>query len=116
MKKEWLLVMIAAVFEVMWVAGLKYASNWLEWAGTAVAVAISFGGLILSGRRLPTGTAYAVFVGLGTTGTVMAEMIWFGMPFRWEKVLLILLLLTGIMGLKLVTAETKPDTEGRRSA
>lgn len=107
MGKHWLLVIVAAAFEVMWVAGLKHADSWLEWGLTAIAIAISFGGLIYSARKLPTSTVYAVFVGLGTAGTVMTEMIWFDVPFHWGKMGLIALLLTGIIGLKLVTTSSE---------
>lgn len=105
MGKNWLLVVVAAVFEVMWVAGLKHADSFGTWTITVIAILISFGVLIYSGRKLPTSTVYAVFVGLGTAGTVISEMVLFGEPFSWAKVGLILLLLVGILGLKLVTHE-----------
>lgn len=113
MNRSWLLVMAAAVFEVLWVAGLKHADTWGEWVFTAAAIAISFAGLIVSAKRLPAGTVYAVFVGLGTAGTVIAEMIWFGVPFQWTKLALIALLLTGVIGLKLVT-KSSGDHQQRR--
>lgn len=59
--------------------------------------------MIIAGQKLPAGTVYAIFVGLGTAGTVISEILFFEEPFRWEKILLIVLLLTGVMGLKLVT-------------
>jgi paired small multidrug resistance pump len=59
----------------------------------------------LAGRKLPVGTVYAVFVGLGTAGTVLSEIIFFGEPFKVEKIILILLLLAGVIGLKLVTKD-----------
>ncbi|GED67840.1 multidrug resistance protein YkkC [Brevibacillus reuszeri] len=105
MGKNWLLVVVAAVFEVMWVAGLKHADSILTWTVTAIAIIISFGVLVYSGKKLPTSTVYAVFVGLGTAGTVISEMVVFGEPFSWAKVGLIALLLVGILGLKLVTHE-----------
>lgn len=49
------------------------------------------------------GTVYAVFVGLGIAGTVFSEILFFGEPFKVGKVLLILFLLAGVIGLKLVT-------------
>lgn len=50
---------------------------------------------------------YAVFVGLGTAGSVIAEMTWFDVPFRWSKLAFIALLLIGVIGLKLVTHENE---------
>lgn len=106
---NWLLLIIAASFEVMWVIGLKHANTAWEWAGTVIAIIVSFYLMIMVAGRLPVGTVYAVFVGLGTAGTVLAEMILFNEPFHLVKMLLILLLLAGVMGLKLVTKE-KPKT------
>ncbi len=111
MNKQWLLVIIAAVFEVMWVAGLKHADSLMAWAATLIAITVSFALLIYSGKKLPTSTVYAVFVGLGTAGTVIAEMLIFGEPFRWAKAVLILLLLVGIIGLKLVTHQDEEDPQ-----
>ncbi len=103
MNKDWVKVFIAAFFEVFWVIGLKYADNFWTWTGTIIAIIISFYLMIMAGRKLPVGTVYAVFVGLGTTGTVFLEILFFGEPFKVEKILLILVLLAGVIGLKLVT-------------
>ena len=47
----------------------------LEWGGTIFAIIISFYLMIMAGRDLAVGTVYAVFVGLGTAGTVLADLI-----------------------------------------
>lgn len=109
MNKEWLKVFIAAFFEVFWVIGLKHADSPLDWIGTIICIVISFYVLIMAGRKLPVGTVYAVFVGLGTAGTVFAEILFFGEPFKLVKLLLILLLLIGVIGLKLVTNEKEAE-------
>ena len=62
-------------FEVIWVIGLKHANTFLTWTGTIIAIIISFYLLIMAGKKLPVGTAYAVFVGLGTAGTVISEIL-----------------------------------------
>lgn len=108
MKKwgPWLLIVVSACFEVGWVTGLKHASRPWEWGLTIVAIAVSFYGLIAASARLPVGTVYAVFVGLGTAGTVLMEMLWFGEPFKPLKIALLLILLAAVIGLKLATPET----------
>ncbi|OZI11187.1 QacE family quaternary ammonium compound efflux SMR transporter [Bacillaceae bacterium SAS-127] len=103
MDKEWLKVFIAAFFEVFWVIGLKYADSFWTWAGTLISIFISFYLMIMAGKNLPVGTVYAVFVGLGTAGTVLSEILFFGEPVKIAKLLLILVLLIGVIGLKLVT-------------
>lgn len=113
MNVQWLKVMIAAVFEVGWVIGLKHAGSIFEWAVTIVCIIVSFYLLVMAGKSLPVGTVYAVFVGLGTAGTVLSDMIFFGEPFQVGTIIMILILLTGVIGLKLVTDDQK--TEGADS-
>lgn len=110
MNRAWTLVICGAVIEVGWVTGLKHAHDLLTWTGTILAIIASFALLIKAASKLPVGTAYAVFTGLGTTGTVLLEILVFGEPFKLLKILLILVLLTGVIGLKVVTG--KPNKEG----
>jgi paired small multidrug resistance pump len=105
MNTNWIKVFIGAFFEVLWVIGFKHANGLWTWTGTVISIIISFFVIILAGRKLPVGTVYAVFVGLGTAGTVLSEIIFFGEPFKVEKIILILLLLAGVIGLKLVTED-----------
>ncbi|WP_156314925.1 DMT family transporter [Halalkalibacter wakoensis] len=101
----WMFVIVAAVFEVGWVVGLKYASSLFTWGLTGISIFISFSLLISAGKTLPVGTAYAVFVGLGTVGTVMVDHIMFAEPFSWPVLFFIILLLIGVIGLKVSTPE-----------
>lgn len=98
--KQWILLIVAACFEVCWVIGLKYAESGWEWTGTIIAIIISFSLLIQSGKYLPVGTSYAVFVGLGTAGTVVSDAILFGQTISWMQGALVVLLLVGVIGLK----------------
>ncbi|MDF2660753.1 MAG: QacE family quaternary ammonium compound efflux transporter [Paenibacillus sp.] len=107
MNMNWVKVFVAAFFEVFWVIGLKHADSVLEWAGTIVAIIVSFYMMIMAGRHLPVGTVYAVFVGMGTAGTVLSEILFFGEPFKVAKMILIVVLLAGVIGLKLVTGDSK---------
>ena len=102
MNRNWIKVFVAAFIEVLWVIGLAHAYDLWTWAGTIVAI-ITSNSMITAGQVLPAGTVYAVFVGLGTAGTVISEILFFGEPFKLVKILLILLLLIGVIGLKLVT-------------
>ncbi|RAZ76763.1 DMT family transporter [Planococcus halotolerans] len=103
MNIEWVKVYIAAFFEVFWVIGLKHAEGFWPWTGTVIAIIISFYLMIMAGRKLPVGTVYAVFVGMGTAGTVIADILLFGEPLQMAKLLLIGILLAGVVGLKLIT-------------
>lgn len=103
MNKYWLIIIISAIFEVGWVMGLKHSSSILEWSATIIAIIISFSGLMYAGTHLSVGTSYSVFVGLGAAGTVLLEMLVFGEPFKVIKIALIIVLLLGVLGLKLLS-------------
>ncbi|WP_243357130.1 DMT family transporter [Bacillus litorisediminis] len=115
MNANWIKVFIAALFEVFWVIGLTHAHDVWTWMGTVISILISFYLMIMAGQKLPVGTVYSVFVGIGTAGTVFSEIIFFGEPFKTSKILLILLLLAGVIGLKLVTNE-KDERKGKEGA
>lgn len=111
MNKIWISVVIAAFFEVGWVIGLKHAAGFLEWGGTVIAIIISFYLMIMAGRDLAVGTVYAVFVGLGTAGTVLAEIILFDAPVVPAKLALIVVLLSGVISLKILSNEKEKEKE-----
>lgn len=103
MNRSWIEIIIAAFFEIAWVVGLKYSEHLLHWGGTFLAIIISFYLLIKATKNLPVGTAYAVFVGLGTTGTVLLDALLFNESlFPW-KIVFVILLLVGVIGLKILT-------------
>lgn len=105
MNITWVKVVVAAFFEVFWVIGLKHADDFWTWTGTVITIIVSFYLMIMAGKKLPVGTVYAVFVGLGTAGTVFSDIVFFGEPFKVTKIILILVLLAGVVGLKLVTKD-----------
>jgi paired small multidrug resistance pump len=105
MNTNWMKVFAAAILEICWVMGLTHSYSFWTWAGTIIAIIVSNYLMITAAQALPAGTVYAIFVGIGTGGTVIAEILFFGEPFKWEKILLIMILLAGVIGLKLVTDE-----------
>jgi paired small multidrug resistance pump len=99
----WFVVAVAALFEIGWATGLKYANDGLTWTLTIAAILVSFTGLLMASTRLPTATVYAVFVGLGTLGTVIVDMIFFEAGINAGVVFFVVMLLVGVIGLKFVT-------------
>ncbi|MEK3881281.1 multidrug efflux SMR transporter [Paenibacillus sp. PL2-23] len=110
----WGLVFLSGIFEVGWVAGLKHADSLVSWSLTIAAILLSFAILLYTSQKLPTSTVYAVFVGLGTAGTVFAEMLLYDELFSWAKMSFIGLLLVGIIGLKLVTSSQEETRESKK--
>ncbi len=105
MNRNWIKVFFAAFLEVFWVIGLTHAYDFWTWIGTIIAIVSSNYLMITAAQVLPTGTVYAIFVGLGTAGTVIIGLLFFGESFEWGKIILITMLLVGVFGLKLVTPE-----------
>ncbi|MFE8694744.1 DMT family transporter [Cytobacillus sp. FJAT-53684] len=106
---NWIKVFIAAFFEVFWVVGLKHADDVWTWIGTIISIIVSFYLMIMAGKKLPVGTVYAVFVGMGTAGTVLSEIIFFHEPLKISKIILVAILLIGVVGLKLVTKDEQSE-------
>jgi quaternary ammonium compound-resistance protein SugE len=100
----WVLVLLAGLFEMAWAIGLKYSDGFSRPVPTTLTILgalASFWLLSLAMKDLPVGTAYAVWVGIGTLGTAILAVMLFGEPVNLVRVLGILLILGGIVALKL---------------
>jgi quaternary ammonium compound-resistance protein SugE len=100
----WFYLLIAGILEVVWAVGMKYSEGWTKLYPsifTIVSMIIGFYFLSLAVKTLPLGTAYAVWTGIGTIGTVIFGIIFFKEPFDVIKAVCILLIVIGIVGLKL---------------
>ena len=107
MEKNWVRIIIAGIVEVGWVIGLKHSHNIWQYSLTFLAILFSFYCLIKASQELAVGTAYAVFVGIGTTGTIIMDTVLFGTTISPVKVVLMATLLTGVIGLKLLSDHSK---------
>lgn len=105
---HWLHLAAAGLFEIAWAVGLKYTEGWTRfWPSiiTAFFMIASFYFLSLAVRSLPIGTAYAVWTGIGTVGAAAFGMFLFEEPRNLVRVGCILLIIAGIAGLKLTSAQ-----------
>lgn len=107
----WAKVLWAAVMEVGWVIGLKYAQTGLEVFFTLCLVLASNALLIAAGKTLPIGSAYAAFVGLGTGGAVVVDALFFDNTMTGLQVVFLSCIVAGAVGLQVVT---KPRGEEAR--
>jgi quaternary ammonium compound-resistance protein SugE len=102
----WLILFVAGLTEVGWAVGLKYTQGFtrpIPTALTVIAMVLSLWLLGLAVRTLPLGTAYAIWTGIGTVGTVIVGILLFNEPASALRVSCVALIVTGIVGLKLVT-------------
>ena len=102
----WLTLFIAGLCEVGWAIGLKYTEGFTHlWPtlGTVAAMVVSLWLLGIAMKSLPVGTAYAVWVGVGAVGTVILGIVLFGEPANPARLISVMLIVAGIIGLKLAT-------------
>lgn len=114
MQKAWLILIVAGLFEVGWAIGLKYTEGFTRlgptlWTGLSMIVSLWMLGLAM--RSLPVGTAYAVWVGVGAFGTVMLGILLFDEPASLSRLVSVLLIIAGIVGLKLATPPDQGDAD-----
>jgi quaternary ammonium compound-resistance protein SugE len=101
----WTYLFFAGLFEIGWAIGLKYTDGFTRLTPTLLTVAsmvISLGLLGLALKTLPVGTAYAIWTGIGTVGTAVLGIYLLGEPATVIRLVCIGLIVSGIVGLKLV--------------
>jgi quaternary ammonium compound-resistance protein SugE len=104
----WLYIILADVFEIAWPFVLKWSvafSRWSPLIGVVLSIPIMFL-LAESVKELPAATVYAAFVGIGTAGTAIIGMAFFGESPNAGRVCCLVLILIGVIGLKLFSGAT----------
>ncbi len=101
---NWVILVVAGLFEVGWAIGLKYTVGFTRlWptVDTVLSMIISLWLLGIAMKGLPVGTAYSVWVGVGSIGTVIFGILLFGEPASAGRLISAGLIIAGIVGLKL---------------
>ncbi len=100
----WTLLFFAGLFEVAWAIGLKYTDGFSKLVPSVLTVAAMVASVVLLGlamKHLPVGTAYAVWTGIGTVGTVILGIVLMGDSAAPLRLVCLGLIVLGIAGLKL---------------
>ena len=103
---HWIYLLIAGLFEISWAVGLKFSHGFTQVIPsvlTVLGMIASFYFLALALKNLPLGTAYAIWTGIGTIGTVIFGIILFKEPVTALRLFCVALIVCGITGLKLLT-------------
>lgn len=114
----WILLIIAGLFETVWVVSLKYSEGFTKlWPSviTIVAMAISIYLLAISMKSLPLGTAYAVWTSIGAIGAVIFGVVFFGESRDLLKIVFIAMIIGGIVGLKVISSKESKSAETEQS-
>ena len=104
---KWIMLLIAGVTEVTWAVAMKAADGFTKTVPSVITVV----GYILSAvflsmalKELPLGTAYPMWTGFGIVGTAVLGVLLFHETMSITQVICVLLIVTGIVGLKLTSA------------
>ncbi|MDA0296809.1 MAG: multidrug efflux SMR transporter [Planctomycetota bacterium] len=104
----WILVLVSACFEVAWASGLPATHGFTRPGPTVIVIAAmvaSFLPLAKAVRTLPIGSAYAVWTGLGATGTAILGMLWHGDVVSVPRIAGISLVILGVAGLRVFSSD-----------
>ena len=105
---QWFLLFIAGAFEITWAVAMKYSEGFTKLgpaALTAVTYILSAVFLAMALKKLPLGTAYAMWTGFGIVGTSLLGIALFHEKLTLPQGICILLIVGGIVGLKLLSSE-----------
>lgn len=100
----WLMVIVAGGLEMVWSYSAKRADGFTHWGWVAVTMVASLASFLLltfSLRTLQLGTAYAVWTGIGATGSFIVGVVLLGESFGIWRVLSALLIVAGLIGLRM---------------
>lgn len=104
----WLYLVIAGILEVGWAIGLKYTDGFTRfWPSvlTVFAMIVSFYFLAQALKTIPIGTGYAIWTGIGATGTAILGIILFSESAALPRLLCIAIIILGIIGLKVTSTQ-----------
>jgi quaternary ammonium compound-resistance protein SugE len=107
---HWFYLIAAGFFECAFTTCLKLSDGLtkLGWSVAFVLLSIvSFGLLTLAVQKIPLGTAYAVWTGIGAAGTATIGIVFFKDPATFWRLFFLIILIGSLIGLKLVS----PDPE-----
>lgn len=106
-RMAWVYLIVAGLFECGWAIGIKYTDGFTKvWPSvlTVSAMAISIWLLSMAMKTIPIGTAYAIWTGIGAVGVTILSMFLFNESKEMLRIFCLLLIVSGIIGLKLVSS------------
>jgi quaternary ammonium compound-resistance protein SugE len=100
---HWVYLLVAGLFEIGWILSLKFTEGFTRWVPMISYAFTGFGAaffLSLALKYMPMGITYAIWVGIGIIGSYLFSIFLLGEPFKPTRVLFILMIIGGIIGLK----------------
>ena len=106
----WIYLIIAGLLEIGWAIGMKYTNGFSRlWpsVATIACMIVSFALLANALKTIPVGTGYAVWTGIGAAGTAIIGMLLLGESREVARILCIVMILAGVVGLKVFAGAPK---------
>ncbi len=103
----WLYLLLAGISEIGLAISIKYTENFTRLWPTLImliCMAVSFFFLSLSLNHIPIGTSYAIWTGIGATGTALVGICWFQESTDWLRMVCLGLIVLGMIGLKFTSS------------
>lgn len=104
----WIVLLVSGMLETVWALALKQSQGFSRlWPSVIflIAAVASLGGLAWALKSLPVGTAYAIWTGTGAVLTAVVGIVWLKESASVLKLLSIVLIIAGIVGLRLAGSE-----------
>lgn len=102
---EWVLLGVAGVAEIVWAVAMKFSAGFTKVMPTVITIVgyiLSAVFLSLALRKLPLGTAYAIWTGIGIIGTSLLGVVIFKETLSPAQVACTIMIAAGIVGLRLL--------------
>ncbi len=104
MSLAWIFLLLAGFFEICFTVTLKYSQGFTKLVPsiiTVIFIVLSFFSVSQAMKAIPIGTAYAVWAGIGAAGTIITGIVFFGESYQIVRLISLMLIIIGIVGLKL---------------
>ncbi|MBQ9244281.1 MAG: multidrug efflux SMR transporter [Proteobacteria bacterium] len=105
---KWLMLALAGLFEITWACSMKYSEGFSKIVPTLITVIAYLASalfLSLAMKKMPLGTAYAIWTGVGIAGTSLLGIFLFHEKASLPQMICVILIIIGITGLKLFAEE-----------
>ena len=113
LKKGWTFLVLAGAFEPLWVVCMKLSEGFTRPVWAAATFAFLFISMYLLSlalkAKMPIGAAYSIWVGIGAVGALLAGILLFGESSDPVRLVFVLLIIIGIVGVQLTTREDGPS-------
>ncbi len=100
----WVYLLIAGIIEIGWAVGLKYSHGFTKFGPSCLTIAGMIASYIFLSqaiKTIPLGTGYAIWTGIGAAGTAILGMVLFSESIHPTRIICLILIIAGILGLKL---------------